>query len=132
VIVAPFHGDPRFTDVKIENLSDFLFALLHFGTFVEMQALRPLSLSRSLDYLFAHPQYRDHLDVNRVGGFGGSQGGESLLLMTGAKLTITVGISPIRGSRRSSATCRISDSRSCPRSAAIRADSMASRRHFSP
>ena len=93
VVVAPFHGDPRFTDVKIENLSDFLYALLHFDTFVEMQALRPLSLSRALDYLFAHPQYRDHLDVNRVGGFGASQGGESLLLMTGAKLTITVGMS---------------------------------------
>jgi hypothetical protein len=93
VIVAPFHGDPRFTDVNIDNLSDFLYALLHFDTFVEMQALRPLSLSRSLDYVFAHPQYRDHLDVNRVGGFGGSQGGESLLLMTGAKLTITVGMS---------------------------------------
>ena len=93
VIVAPFHGDPRFTDVKIENLSDFFYALLHFDTFVEMQALRPLSLSRSLDYLFAHPQYSDHLDVNRVGGFGASQGGESLLLMAGAKLTITVGMS---------------------------------------
>ncbi|HEX4523222.1 MAG TPA: hypothetical protein VH704_06860 [Casimicrobiaceae bacterium] len=93
VVVAPFHGDPRFTDVKIENLSDFLYALLHFGTFVEMQALRPLSLSRALDYLFAHPQYRDHLDVNRVGGFGASQGGESLLLMTGAELTITVDMS---------------------------------------
>ena len=48
---------------------------------------------RALDYLFAHPQYRDHLDINRVGGFGASQGGESLLLMTGAKLTITVGMS---------------------------------------
>ena len=93
VIVAPFHGDPRFTDVNIDNLSDFLYALLHFDTFVEMQALRPLSLSRALDYLFAHPQYRDHLDVDRVGGFGASQGGESLLLMTGAKLTITVGMS---------------------------------------
>ncbi|MEP6997567.1 MAG: hypothetical protein ABI900_07960 [Betaproteobacteria bacterium] len=93
VIVAPFHGDPRFTDVKIDNLTDFLYALLHFGTFVEMQAMRPLSLSRSLDYLFAHAQYRDHLDVNRVGGFGASQGGESMLLMAGAKLTITIGMS---------------------------------------
>ncbi|HKW81073.1 MAG TPA: hypothetical protein VJQ49_08690 [Casimicrobiaceae bacterium] len=93
VVVAPFHGDPRFTDVKIENLSDFVYALLHFGTFVEMQALRPLSLSRALDYLLAHPQYRDHLDANRIGGFGASQGGESLLLMAGAKLTITVGMS---------------------------------------
>ncbi|HEY7943726.1 MAG TPA: hypothetical protein VIH15_04395 [Casimicrobiaceae bacterium] len=93
VVVAPFHGDPRFTDVKIENLSDFLYAVIHFGTFVEMQSLRPLSLSRSLDYVFAHPQYRDHLDPARIGGFGASQGGESLLLMTGAKLTITVGMS---------------------------------------
>ena len=93
VIVAPFHGDPRFTDVKIDNFSDFLYALLHFDTFVEMQSQRPLSLSRSLDYLFAHPHYSDHLDAARVGGFGASQGGESLLLMTGAKLTITVGMS---------------------------------------
>jgi uncharacterized protein DUF5648 len=93
VVVAPFHGDPRFTDVKIDNLSDFLFALLHFGTFVEMQAQRPLSLSRSLDYVLAHPQFRDHLDGTRVGGFGASQGGESLLLMAGAKLTITIGLS---------------------------------------
>ncbi len=30
VVVAPFHGDPRFTDVSIDNLSDFLYALLHF------------------------------------------------------------------------------------------------------
>jgi predicted dienelactone hydrolase len=93
VVVAPFHGDARFSDVKIENLADFLYALLHFRTFVEMQSLRPLSLSRSLDYLFAHPQYRDHVDAARVGGFGASQGGESMLLMTGAKLTITVGMS---------------------------------------
>src|SRR3989475_9815859 len=93
VIVAPFHGDPRFTDVKLNSLADFLYAVLHFDTFVEMQAQRPLSLSRSLDYLFAHPQFGDHVDAARVGGFGASQGGESLLLMTGAKLTITVGMS---------------------------------------
>ena len=59
---------------KITSLADFLYAVLHFDTFVEMQAQHPLSLSRSLDYLFAHPQFRDHVDAARVGGFGASQG----------------------------------------------------------
>ncbi len=69
------------------------YALLHFDTFVEMQALAAAVAVELARLSFSHPQYRDHLDVSRIGGFGASQGGESLLLMTGAKLTITVGMS---------------------------------------
>ena len=58
-----------------------------------MQALRPLALSATLDLLFANPQWKDHLDAARVGGFGASLGGESLLLMAGAGLTSSVGLS---------------------------------------
>jgi len=43
--------------------------------------------------VLAHPQYQDHVDPDRVAGFGASQGGESLLLQAGAKLTITLGLS---------------------------------------
>jgi predicted dienelactone hydrolase len=93
VVVAPFHGDPRFADIKIDNLSDALYAVLHFPTYVEMQAIRPLSTAAALDFLLGHPQYRDHVDAARIAGFGASLGGETLLLQAGAKLTATIGLS---------------------------------------
>ncbi|HEY8623856.1 MAG TPA: hypothetical protein VIM74_08300, partial [Casimicrobiaceae bacterium] len=93
VVVAPFHGDPRFAEVKIDNLSDALYAALHFPTYVEMQAIRPLSTAAALDFLLGHLQYRDHVDAARIAGFGASFGGETLMLQAGAKLTTTIGLS---------------------------------------
>jgi predicted dienelactone hydrolase len=93
VVVAPFHGDPRFADVKIASLSDALYAALHFPTYVEMQAIRPLSTAAALDFLLGHEQYRDHVDASKIAGFGASLGGESLLLQAGARLTTTIGLS---------------------------------------
>jgi predicted dienelactone hydrolase len=93
VVVAPFHGDPRFADVNIENLSDAIYAALHFPTYVEMQAIRALSSAAALDVLLADPRYQARIDTNRIAGFGASLGGETLLLQAGAKLTITVGLS---------------------------------------
>ncbi|MDP3939032.1 MAG: hypothetical protein Q8R92_12980 [Deltaproteobacteria bacterium] len=89
VVVAPFHGDGRFADVSIDSLSDLVN--LFFGgelrEVVELQAIRPLSLQSALDALLADPNYRDHVDPGRVAGFGISLGGESLLLVSGARLT---------------------------------------------
>ncbi|MFO1396875.1 MAG: hypothetical protein U1F48_07400 [Burkholderiales bacterium] len=90
VVVAPFHGDLRFADIDIADLNDALYALLHFQGFVAMQAVRPLSLSTLLTTVQNHPDFRDHVDMSRVGGFGASLGGESLLLMAGAKLTTSL------------------------------------------
>jgi hypothetical protein len=58
-----------------------------------LQALRPVSLSSTLDLLLAMPPWRDHIDPARVGGFGASIGGESLMLMAGAGLTTSAGLS---------------------------------------
>ena len=91
VVVAPFHGDTRFANVKLESFSDDLYALLHIKEFVAMQAVRPLSLSLALDAVLASPQFAGHVDAGKVGGFGASLGGESLILMAGAQLTTTVG-----------------------------------------
>lgn len=93
VVAAPFHGDARFAILQPERLSDFTYLLTHLRDFNAMQALRPLSLSATLDLLLAHPQWRDHLDSDRIGGFGASLGGESVLLMAGAGLTTSVGLS---------------------------------------
>jgi dienelactone hydrolase len=91
IVVAPFPGDSRFADVRLENFRDAAYALLHIKDFVAMQAVRPLGLSRALDAVLADPRYAGHVDPTRVGGFGASLGGESLLLMAGAQLTTTLG-----------------------------------------
>lgn len=90
VVVAPFHGDLRFADIALDDLNDALYALVHFPSFIAMQAVRPLSLSTLLTTVQDHPDFRDHVDMSRVGGFGASLGGESLLLMAGAKLTTSL------------------------------------------
>lgn len=87
IVVAPFYGDPRFTDLTIDNLSDAAALLANLSDFTALQALRALSLSAILDLMLADPEWRDHIDATQIGGFGASMGGETLLLMGGAGLT---------------------------------------------
>jgi predicted dienelactone hydrolase len=87
VVIAPFHGDPRFTNVKIDNLADAIAAALQLENFTATQALRALSISAALDLVLAHPQWKDHIDETQIGGFGASMGGETMLLLGGAGLT---------------------------------------------
>jgi len=96
VVVAPFHGDPRFADVELDGFKDTIYALLHLRDFVAMQAVRPLSLSAALDAVLNHPDFRDHVDAANVGAFGASVGGESIMLMGGAMLTTSLGQSSSR------------------------------------
>ena len=93
VVVAPFHGDPRFADIDIGSLSDFIYAALHFPTYTEMQAIRAMSAAGALDVLTTAPGFAQRIDSNRVSGFGASLGGETLLLQAGARLTTTIGLS---------------------------------------
>lgn len=91
IVVGPFHGDPRFSNLKIDDFADAETVLTHLGDFVALQALRPLSVSAALDLVLAHPQWRDHVDATQIGGFGASMGGETLMLMGGAGLTTSLG-----------------------------------------
>jgi predicted dienelactone hydrolase len=91
VVVAPFHGDPRIADVKLEDFADLGYALLHYKDFIAMQALRPLELKAVLDAVLSHPMWRDRVDPSRIGVFGASVGGESALLLGGAALSTTFG-----------------------------------------
>jgi predicted dienelactone hydrolase len=92
VVVAPFHGDPRFSDLQIDDLSDAVTVLSHLTDFLALQALRPLSMSAALDLILANPQWRDHVDPTQIGGFGASMGGETVMLMGGAGLTSSLGL----------------------------------------
>ena len=87
VVIAPFHGDLRFSDLKIEDLGDAIALLSHLSNFTALQALRPLSISAALDLVLAHPQWQGHVDATRIGGFGASMGGETMMLLGGAGLT---------------------------------------------
>ena len=102
VVIAPFHGDARIADIQLENFTDAIYAALHFSEYTAMQAVRPLSLSAALDAVLADARFAERIDANRIGGFGGSLGGESLLLMAGAELTVSLGQSskPVMNDRR--------------------------------
>jgi len=78
VVVAPFHGDARFCDFKIEDISDAIALLSNLSNFTALQALRPLAVSAALDFVLAHPQWQGHIDATQIGGFGASMGGASL------------------------------------------------------
>jgi dienelactone hydrolase len=88
VAVAPFHGDLRYSVFGPEAIA--LKSKAHipiWSEFVAMQALRPLSVSAGLDVMLSRAEWRDRVDPNRVGAFGISQGGETLMLLGGAELT---------------------------------------------
>ena len=87
VVIAPFHGDVRFSDLRIDNLDAAIAVASHLDDFTALQALRPLSISAALDLVLAHPQWQGHVDATRVGGFGASMGGETMMLLGGAGLT---------------------------------------------
>jgi predicted dienelactone hydrolase len=93
VVIAPFHGDARIADFTLDNIGDIAHAIAHFSDYTAMQAVRPLTLSAALTAVFASPGFAAHVDPTEIGGFGGSLGGESLLLMAGAQLTTSIGLS---------------------------------------
>ncbi len=92
IVVAPFHGDPRFSHLKVDDLSDAATLLANLADFLALQALRPLAVSAGLDLMLAHPQWRDHINATQIGGFGASMGGETMLLLAGAGLTSSLGL----------------------------------------
>jgi len=87
VVVAPFHGDLRFTDLRINDFIDAITLLSHWSDFTALQALRPLSVSAALDLVLANPQWQGHIDTTQIGGFGASMGAETMMLLGGAGLT---------------------------------------------
>ena len=87
IVAAPFHGDKRFSRVKIEDLGDVLYVILNFDRLVEMQAMRPLALKTVIDLMLGHPQFGGYIDASRIGGIGGSMGGAAMAWLLGAEIT---------------------------------------------
>jgi predicted dienelactone hydrolase len=93
VVAAPFHGDFRISDLSLDDFGDVVQIATHLKDFLALQALRPLSMSATIDLLLAHPHWRDRVDAGRIGAFGASLGGETVMLMAGAGMTTSFGLS---------------------------------------
>ncbi|MFZ3322678.1 MAG: hypothetical protein WA190_09910 [Usitatibacter sp.] len=91
VVAGVFHGDPRFSIVRIETLSDALYLIANFGEVVELELLRPLSLKVMLDNLLADPGFSSGIDPARIGGFGASMGGAAMTYLAGGWASTTIG-----------------------------------------
>ena len=92
MVAAVFHGDPRFSRIRVEDLNEFLALLANFDEFVEMEMMRPVSVKALVDVLLSHPGYAPGIDPDRIGGFGASLGGQSMANLLGARLTTSLGL----------------------------------------
>jgi predicted dienelactone hydrolase len=91
MVAGVFHGDPRFARFRIEDLADLAYLVRNFDRVVEMQLMRPVGLKAMTDLLLADSGFAPAIDVDRIGGFGASMGGEAMALLLGAKLTTSLG-----------------------------------------
>ena len=63
VVAAPFHGDGRIVDVRLEDGNDLLVAILNFPKYIAMQALRAQELAATADYMLTiDAGFKDRVD----------------------------------------------------------------------
>lgn len=93
IVSAPFHADARFLNINIEDLGDALWLLANYPRAAEAFAIRARSVTAALDRLLGDPAYAQRIDASRIGGLGASLGGLTLMIASGAKLTMTLGLS---------------------------------------
>jgi predicted dienelactone hydrolase len=92
VVGAVFHGDARFSKIRVEDLTDLVTVVRDFGKFVEMELQRPVALKSFVDVILANPGYSPAIDPARIGGFGASMGGQAMINLLGAKLTTSIAL----------------------------------------
>jgi hypothetical protein len=92
VVAGVFHGDPRFSPIRIDDLGDLLAAVRDFDEFAEMELLRPVALRALIDTLLSDPGFAPGIDGARIAGFGASLGGQAMANLLGARLTTSLGL----------------------------------------
>jgi predicted dienelactone hydrolase len=90
IVAGIFHGDARFSRIRIEDLGGLLALTRDFDKFVEMELLRPVAIKSMVDVLLAHPDFGPAINANQIGGFGASMGGQALANSMGARLTTSL------------------------------------------
>jgi predicted dienelactone hydrolase len=92
MVAAIFHGDARFSRVRLEDFGDYFYALTQFDRVAEMMLMRPVSLKAMTDMLLSHAGYAPGIDAERIGGFGASMGAQAMMNLLGARMTTTIGL----------------------------------------
>ena len=92
VVAAVFHGDARFSRVRIDDIGDFAFLVTQYDRVAEMELMRPLALRTLTDLMLSHPQFALAIDADRIGAFGASMGGQAVANLVGAWLTTSIGL----------------------------------------
>ncbi len=87
IVAAPFHGDARFSKIRIADVGDLVSVIRDFDRFVELQAMRPVAIKSTVDALLVHPDFVNTIDPKRIGGLGGSMGGATFTWLAGAEVT---------------------------------------------
>lgn len=91
VVAAVFHGDARFSRIRLEDFNDYWYAFTQFDRIAEMMLLRPVSLKAMTDTVLTSA-YAPGIDPDRIGGFGASLGGQAMIHLLGAKMSTSVGL----------------------------------------
>jgi len=91
VVFAPFHADARYSRIKLDDVSDYIYVFSKYAEIAEMEAIRPLGLKQGLDYILSKPEYANAVDQDKIVGFGASLGGMAMMLVQGAKITASWG-----------------------------------------
>ena len=92
MVAGTFHGDSRFSKIRIEDFADAVYVLAAYNFIVEMSLMRPLSLVALTDKLLDDPNYSVGINREQIGGFGASMGGEAMLHLLGANITTNAGL----------------------------------------
>ena len=90
MVAGVFHGDPRFSTIRVQDLSQLVNVIANFDRLVEMIFIRPLSLKVMLDKLLADPGYASSIDTTRIAGFGASLGGTAMVGLAGGSFSTSL------------------------------------------
>lgn len=90
MVAGVFHGDPRFSRIRVEDLSQLVNVVANFDRMVEMTMIRPLSLKVMLDRLLADANYAAAIDTSRIAGFGASLGGMAMVGLAGGSFSTSL------------------------------------------
>lgn len=69
IVVSLYHGDDRFDLLSAERFN-----------------LRPLAVKSAIDTITTHADFKDNINLDQIGGIGGSFGGATMLALAGGKI----------------------------------------------
>jgi hypothetical protein len=83
IVASLYFADSRFVPFSPSNYNE-----------AQQFALRPLAVSKLIDYLLEHSDYKDHINPAKIAAFGSSYGGATNLALLGGEMIDFQGTNP--------------------------------------